>query len=82
MAQIVTRLDDDLAVAVDDLVEAGVVQSRSDAVRIGLKRLVDQHRRAQIGLDIVRGYVAIPQEDSESGWSDELTLQMISEESW
>jgi len=37
----VARIDSELVAAVDDLVATRVVRSRSDAVRIGLARLVD-----------------------------------------
>lgn len=82
MAQLVTRLDDDLAAAVDDLVTAGVVANRSEAVRMGLRRLVDRHRRDQVGARIAEGYRLTPQTDAEVGWADESTVQMIAEEPW
>lgn len=82
MAQLVTRVDDDLAAAVDELVEAGVVASRSEAVRLGLERLVDRHRRHQIGARIVEGYRSLPQTDAEMGWADESSVRMIAEEPW
>jgi Arc/MetJ-type ribon-helix-helix transcriptional regulator len=82
MAQLVTRVNDDLAAAIDALVEQGVVSSRSEAVRRGLERLVDEHRRAEIGARITDGYRARPQTESEVGWADTATVQMIGEEPW
>jgi Arc/MetJ-type ribon-helix-helix transcriptional regulator len=82
MAQLVTRVDDDLAAAVDELIAAGVVASRSEAVRFGLERLVDRYRRDQIGARIVEGYRAQPQTDAEVGWADEASIRMITEEPW
>lgn len=82
MAQLVTRIDDDLATAVDELVAAGVVSSRSEAVRLGLQQLIDRHRRQQIGAQIVAGYRAKPQQEPEVGWADEATVRMIVEEPW
>lgn len=82
MAQLVTRLDDELAAAVDELVAAGVVANRSEAVRLALQRLVDAHRRHVIGARIVAGYLAAPQTDDEGGWSDEATVTMIAEQPW
>jgi Arc/MetJ-type ribon-helix-helix transcriptional regulator len=84
MTQFVTRLDPDLAGAVDALVEAGVVESRSDAVRRALEALVDRHRRAAIAQSIVDGYSRIPQlEDGDDvTWPDAATIAMIGEESW
>ncbi|QYG93621.1 ribbon-helix-helix protein, CopG family [Iamia sp. SCSIO 61187] len=82
MPQLVTRLDDDLAEAVDALVRDGVATSRSDAVRLALRRLVDRHRRDQIGDAIVKGYRRVPQADDEAAWSDAATAAMVAEEPW
>jgi Arc/MetJ-type ribon-helix-helix transcriptional regulator len=82
MVQVVTRMEDDLAAAVDELVAAGVVTSRSDAVRLGLRQLVDRYRREQIASSIVAGYRRQPQSDAEVGWADESTARMIADEPW
>ncbi|HSF85288.1 MAG TPA: ribbon-helix-helix domain-containing protein [Acidimicrobiia bacterium] len=82
MAQFVTRIDDEFAEAVDELVDAGIVESRSAAVREGLEWLVDHHRRRRIGEAIVAGYTRMPQTDEEVGWSDAATARMIAEEPW
>lgn len=82
MAQLVTRVRDELVAAVDRLVDEGVVASRSDAVRVALEQLVDRERRRRIGEAIVEGYRRIPQTDGELEWSDAATREMIEEESW
>ena len=82
MAQLVTRVDDDLVAAVDDLVATGVVSSRSDAVRLGLERLLERHRRDEIGARIIESYRARPQDEHEIGWADESSIRMIADESW
>jgi len=82
MAQIVTRVDDDLAEAVDELVQASIVESRSDAVRIGLQRLVDEHRRAAFGRSIVAAYEKEPQTQAELAGIERATREMIAEEPW
>jgi Arc/MetJ-type ribon-helix-helix transcriptional regulator len=82
MAQLVTRVEDELAAAVDELVAAGVVASRSEAVRLGLERLVDRHRRSEIGARIANGYRAVPQTEQEVGWADDSSIRMIAEEPW
>jgi Arc/MetJ-type ribon-helix-helix transcriptional regulator len=82
MAQLVTRIDDELAADVDELVAAGVASSRSEAVRLGLRRLVDRHRRSQIGARIVEGYRQQPQDAAEVGWDDAASARMIADESW
>lgn len=82
MAQLVTRLSDDLAAAVDQMVKAGVVASRSEAVRLGLEQLIDRWRRDEIGKKIARSYRERPQDDAEMAWADESSVRMIAEEPW
>jgi len=82
MTQLVTRIDDDLAAEVDALVEEGVVESRSDAVRRALRALVDRHRRQRTAEAIVAGYANRPQTSEEVGWTDDATVRMIAEDPW
>ena len=82
MTQFVTRIDEHLASLIDELVAEGVVDSRSDAVRRGLRSLVDQHRRRRTAEAIVRGYRDLPQSEEEVGWADQATVRMIGEEPW
>jgi Arc/MetJ-type ribon-helix-helix transcriptional regulator len=82
MAQFVTRLEDSLADRVDSLVAAGVLASRSEAVRIGLERLTDELERERIGQVIVEGYKRVPQTEEELAWADEAFERMLEEESW
>jgi Arc/MetJ-type ribon-helix-helix transcriptional regulator len=82
VAQLVTRIPDGLAEAVDRLVADGVVGSRSEAVRLGLERLVDRARRDAIGRAIVEGYRRVPQTDEELAWADAATREMIEDEPW
>lgn len=82
MAQMVTRLDDDLLAEVDELVAEGVAASRSEAVRLGLERLVDQERRHRIGTRIAESYRRQPQSDDELAGLDEATRTLVEEEPW
>jgi Arc/MetJ-type ribon-helix-helix transcriptional regulator len=82
MAQVVTRLDDELMAKVDELVADGLVASRSEAVRLGLERIVDEHRRRRVGAEIVAAYRRLPQSDDELAGLDEATRALISEEPW
>ncbi|MCY3849206.1 MAG: ribbon-helix-helix domain-containing protein [Acidimicrobiaceae bacterium] len=82
MAQLVTRINDELAERVDELVAEGAAKSRSDAVRQSLRLLIDQHQRRRTAEAIVRGYQRHPQTPEEVGWADEATVAMIAEESW
>lgn len=82
MTQLVTRIDDELAASIDDLIAQGVVESRSDAVRRGLRVLIDQNRRRRTAEAIIRGYQLRPQSENEMSWADEATVRMIGEETW
>lgn len=82
MTQFVTRLDDRLAADVDALVADGIVANRSEAVRLALKRLVDEHRRRQIGAEIAAGYRRQPQTDDELIGLDRATRALIEDEPW
>ena len=82
MTQLVTRVDEDLAFLVDELIAEGVVESRSDAVRQGLRVIIDQHRRRRTAEAIIGGYERHPQAENEIGWSDDATVAMIKDEPW
>jgi Arc/MetJ-type ribon-helix-helix transcriptional regulator len=82
MAQVVTRLDDRLMAEVDLLVADGVVATRSEAVRLGLERLVDEHQRRRVGAEIVAAYRRLPQTEDELAGLDEATRALIGEEPW
>ncbi len=82
MAQVVARVDDALAAELDELVTDGVVSNRSEAVRLGLERLVDEHRRRRIGAEIVEAYRRMPQTEEELAGLDEATHALIAEEPW
>lgn len=82
MTQFVTRISVTLAADIDQLVAEGVVESRSDAVRVGLRRLVAEHRRQRTADAIVEGYRVRPQRDGEVGWPDAATVGMIGDEPW
>ena len=80
--QLVTRIPETLAQAVDQLVDAGVYGSRSEAVRAGLAAVVDQERRAAVGQAIADGYRRVPQADDDLDWPDSAGAAMIAEEPW
>jgi Arc/MetJ-type ribon-helix-helix transcriptional regulator len=82
MAQFVTRLDDQLVEEVDAMVADGAVANRSEAVRLGLERLIDQHRRFQTGEAIAEGYRRQPQTDDELAGLDQATRSLVEEEPW
>lgn len=82
MPQVVTRLDEQLMAEVDALVSEGVVANRSEAVRLGLERLVDEHQRGRVGAAIVAAYRRQPQAADELAGLDEATRALVNEEPW
>lgn len=82
MPQLVTRIDADLAIAVDRLVADGVVASRSEAVRMGLEHLVERSRRAHVARSIVEGYRSVPQSKEELHRADQGLQSLLAEEPW
>ncbi|MBS1869197.1 MAG: hypothetical protein JSS99_05995 [Actinobacteria bacterium] len=80
--QLVTRVPDAVAEAVDGLVRAGVFGSRSEAVRAGLEAVVERERRAAVGQAIADGYRRVPQDADDLTWPDAATAAMIAEEPW
>jgi metal-responsive CopG/Arc/MetJ family transcriptional regulator len=82
MSQLVTRIDDDLARQLDELVAEGVVESRSDAVRTALRGLIDRHRRRRIAEADVAAYLEQPQTEEELAGVDEAARRMIEDEPW
>lgn len=82
MTQVVVRISDRLAEALDDLVARGIAETRSDAVRQAIETFVDIERRKRIGAEIVAGYERFPQTEEEYRGADEATIKMIAEEPW
>ena len=82
MTQLVTRIDDSLAASMDELIAQGAASSRSELVRMGLERLIDERRRIAIGLHIVSAYTETPQTNAENSELDAATRALILEEPW
>ncbi|MXZ54330.1 MAG: ribbon-helix-helix protein, CopG family [Acidimicrobiaceae bacterium] len=82
MAQLITRVDDELIEQLDEIVASGEVESRSDAVRRALETMIDQRRRRLIGEAIADGYRRVPETDEELRWAGENARSMIAEEPW
>jgi metal-responsive CopG/Arc/MetJ family transcriptional regulator len=82
MAQVVTRLNDKLTAEMDGLIADGIVNNRSEGVRLGLERLIEEHRRLSIGAEIVEAYRRHPQTDEELAGLDHTTRAFVEEEPW
>ncbi len=82
MAQFVVRLDESLVDDVDHMVQEGVFANRSEATRVGLRELVDRHRRRRIGAEIADAYRRRPQTVDELAGLEQATRALIAEEPW
>ena len=82
MAQIVTRIDDELLTKVDLVISLENLQNRSEFVRQAVAELVDRRMRQHVGQRIVEGYRHTSQTESEVAGADAAALAMIGEEPW
>ena len=82
MAQLITRVDDELVAQLDAIVASGEAESRSDAVRRALETMIDQRRRRLVGEAIAEGYRRVPETDEELRWAEENARSVVAEEPW
>jgi len=82
MSQLVTRIDDEMADAIDALIASGEFASRSDVVREGVARLVDERRRRATGEQIIAGYDRLPESPDELRQAEVAARAMIGDEPW
>lgn len=77
-----TRFTDEELALIDELVEAGVGDSRSAVIRRGVHRLADSFRRARVGASIAQSYRERPQtpEDDEPAMAS--AVAMTEAEPW
>ena len=66
---------------VDRLVAAGRYESRTDAVRVALERLLDEVRRQDVDEAIVRGYERVPDGPVDT-WVEAATEALVKDEPW
>ena len=82
MAQIITRVDDQLMAQLDAIVASGEAESRSDAVRRALEAMIDERRRRLLGEAIAEGYRRVPETDEELRRADENARALVAVEPW
>ncbi len=82
MVQLVTKVDDATADAIDELIASGQFASRSEVVRAGLVHVVEEARRVAMRNSIRSGYQRIPETAEEIEHARRATVAMIAEESW
>jgi Arc/MetJ-type ribon-helix-helix transcriptional regulator len=71
-----TRFTDDELALIDELVAAGIADSRSAVIRRGIHHLAESVRRARIGASIAASYRERPQtpEDDELAMASAMAL--------
>jgi Arc/MetJ-type ribon-helix-helix transcriptional regulator len=80
--QIAVRLSRDLLEKLDELVRAGLYESRAAAVRAGVEAIAQIERRRETDRSIVEGYSRVPPTPAEEAASVESLRQAIVEEPW
>ena len=80
--QLAIRLPDDLLRDLDWLILRLNYDSRAEAMREALIKLIDQERRREIGEQIAEGYRRMPQTEEEIASAYDSLQQSIDEEPW
>jgi metal-responsive CopG/Arc/MetJ family transcriptional regulator len=80
--QLAIRIPDDLLQDLDWVVHRLKYESRTEAMRDALVKLIDHERRRHIGEEIARGYQQIPQTEAEIVVSDQAFIDSVNDEPW
>lgn len=80
--QIAVRIPDELAEALDRLVEEEAFPSKAEAIRTAIEAFVDATRRRRVGEAIAEGYRRLPQDDDDVRVARQAALRSIAEEPW
>lgn len=80
--QIAVRLSHELVQELDDLVAAGLYESRTAAVRAGVEAIAALQRRQRIDDAIIRGYRRVPPTPQGSRAAIASLRDAIVEEPW
>ena len=80
--QVPTRFDNAQLALLDQLVEAGLADSRSELIRLAVEQLHEAHRRRSIGQTIADGYRKTPQTETENDWATANAIALIEAEPW
>lgn len=80
--QIAVRLPKDLLAKLDELVRAGLYESRAAAVRAGVSAIAQIERRREVDRSIIEGYRRMPPTPVEEAAALESLRRAIAEEPW
>jgi Arc/MetJ-type ribon-helix-helix transcriptional regulator len=77
-----TRFSDEDLALIDELVEQGVGDNRSDVIRRGVHHLADAVRRARVGASIAQSYRDHPQTAEDDQLAMASAIAMTEAEPW
>ena len=80
--QIAVKLPNRLVGELDQLVERGAFDSRSQAVRTGLEAMVGSYRRQDLDQRYRDAITRFPETDEEIGEATRLAVNAIRDEQW
>jgi len=80
--QIAIRIPDELAGSLEDLVSSGTFETKAEAIRAALEKLIDAERRRRVGELIADGYRRIPQDEEDVEAARQAAIRSIEEEPW
>jgi Arc/MetJ-type ribon-helix-helix transcriptional regulator len=80
--QIAVRIPDELAESLEKLVSSGTFETKAEAIRAALDRLVEAERRRRVGELVADGYRRIPQGDDDVEAARQAAIRSIEEEPW
>ncbi len=82
MAQVIARVDEALLERIDELVDRGVIASRSEGVRLGLEQLIERTQREERQRREIAAYQSDPQDANEVKAARRAAFAMVREEPW
>lgn len=77
-----TRFSDEELALIDELVNEGVGDNRSDVIRRGVHHLADAVRRARVGASIAQSYRERPQTAEDDELAMASAIAMTEAEPW
>jgi Arc/MetJ-type ribon-helix-helix transcriptional regulator len=80
--QIAVRIPDELAESLEKLVSSGTFETKAEAIRAALDRLVEAERRRRVGELVADGYRRIPQGHDDVEAARQAAIRSIEEEPW
>jgi len=80
--QLAIRIPDELLQDLDWVVRRLNYESRTEAMRDALVKLIDHERRRHLGEEIAEGYRRMPQTEAEISDSDQAFIDSVNDEPW